>query len=111
MTGCKRPTRFGHPRRPRLAGQAALPNGHLLETQERIMSITRREALFKMAALCAAGQLARASTRAPAVTPSPAAVDLAPRQDLLMDFGWRFHRGDSNDVDGDFEFGANQGPS
>src|SRR4051812_5099590 len=74
------------------------------------MSITRREALFKMAALGAAGQLARASTRAPAVTPSPAAFDLAPRQRLLMDFGWRFHLGDSNDVDGDFEFGANQGP-
>ncbi len=37
----------------------------------------------------------------------PAAGSLAPREHLLLDFGWRFHLGNAGDPAKDFGFGAN----
>ncbi len=50
------------------------------------------------------GQPPLTTSDAPAV---PAVSVTAPRERLLMDFGWRFHLGNANDEKADFGFGSN----
>jgi beta-galactosidase len=65
--------------------------------------INRRQAL---AATASATVLLNAPTAL--AQPAPAAVDLAPRERLSLDFGWRFAPGHAQDPARDFGFGANQ---
>jgi beta-galactosidase len=65
--------------------------------------INRRQAL---AATASATVLLNAPTAL--AQPAPAAVDLAPRERLSLDFGWRCAPGHAQDPARDFGFGANQ---
>ncbi len=63
--------------------------------------MTRRDLLKSGIVLPVA--LAAQSTTGPA----PTGGSLAPREHLLLDFGWRFHLGNADDPAKDFGFGAN----
>jgi beta-galactosidase len=78
-----------------------------------MVDFSRREALAATAgaaALAAAASAQAAKPAKPVVTagPAPAAIDLAPRERLSLDFGWRFALGHAQDPARDFGFGANQ---
>src|SRR5580698_9868841 len=79
--------------------------------------ISRRELLYSGAALSASSLLAR-SAWARATTllngyPGAASVDamaaIAPREQLLFDFGWKFQFGHGSDPARDLGFGFGQG--
>lgn len=75
-----------------------------------MVDFSRREALAATAgaaALAAAASAQAAKPVAPAA-PVPAAIDLAPRERLSLDFGWRFALGHAQGPARDFGFGANQ---
>ena len=77
------------------------------------MSFTRRDALVGMSAGSALLSGSQAIASATAVGRQPDAMErigleIAPRERLSMDFDWRFHLGDAQDLNKDFQFGANQ---
>jgi beta-galactosidase len=76
-----------------------------------MVDFSRRQALAATAgaaALAAASSASAAAKPAAPATPAPLAIDLAPRERLSLDFGWRFALGHAQDPARDFGFGANQ---
>ncbi len=76
------------------------------------MTLTRRDAIAALAATSlltiAHSAAAKANPKARSGSTPWRQPDLAPRERLKLDFGWRFHLGDANDLNKDFQFGANQ---
>ena len=79
--------------------------------------ISRRDLLSSAVALSASSLLARSAwgrsaALLPAEAPDPSAAALAavaPREQQLIDFGWKFFFGNGNDPDKDLGFGFGQG--
>src|SRR5215471_6656907 len=72
--------------------------------------ITRRDLLQSGLALSASSALARSAwARAAAAYPAEPAVNLAGREHLLFDFGWKFTFGHGSDPAKDLGFGVDQG--
>ena len=72
-----------------------------------MVQINRRAAL---AATAGVGLAVAAKSAALSAPPPPVAtpIDLAPRERLRLDFGWRFKLGHAQDAGRDFGYGANQ---
>ena len=76
------------------------------------MAILTRRTLLSGAATAAGAMAAAPAAKAEAPAKLPAVMadpdDLAPRERLLMDFGWRFALGHAHDTARDFGFGLDQ---
>src|SRR5580704_16570791 len=101
-----------------LTGSAGL-SGHILVSPKRRTSmpfISRRDLLCSGLALSASSMLARSAWARTAAllgdsfpTGSAEALAVAPREQLLFDFGWKFVFGHGSDPARDLNFGFGQG--
>jgi beta-galactosidase len=70
------------------------------------MAKARRKAI--KAAAATSGSAASRRRSAKTKTPAPVKPETSVREEMLVDFGWKFHLGHASDPSSDFGFGANQ---